>query len=127
MRFRNNARTGVLIGISIIIVILIILLIINIIPDVDYNTLNMTDKMMYDMGVYEGKTPTWKNICMIILCVLSVLEIIVNVVMCRCNYCGRYIISMNIFMKYCPYCSKSLDATEEDILKEETEKSDIDI
>ncbi len=40
--------------------------------------------------------------------ILIVLSSIINFLMCRCPHCGSYI-SMNIFMMYCPYCSKSLD------------------
>ena len=114
MKFRKTAKNGLSICSTISLIALILLLITNIIPNVDYKTLNTADKMLYDIGVYEGKTPLWKKICNIILLVLFILNTIIDLVMCRCNYCGRYI-KFNNSMKYCPYCSKDLDKTEKEI------------
>jgi len=91
MKIKKNARNGTRIIGFILLITSILLLAIKIIPNVDYNTLNMTDKFMYDMGVYEGETPLWKNVCFGIVCVLLLLEIIIYFLMCRCNYCGRYV------------------------------------
>ena len=118
MKIRKNARTGTRIIEIILIITTILLWIIKITPNVDYNTLNHTDKMMYDMGVYEGEFPIWKNICFGIACFLMVLEIIVYFLLCRCNYCRKYVGPINSREKYCPYCSKDLDKTEEEIENE---------
>ena len=127
MKFRKNARNGTRIIGVILAIISILLVAIKVIPNVDYNTLNMRDKMMYDMGVYEGKTPIWKNVCWIIIYFLIALELIVYLIMCRCNYCGKYVGYISKKERYCSYCLKKLDKTEEDILKEKNEKSDNDI
>ena len=118
MNFRKTAKSGTRILEIILIITTILLFIIKIIPDANYNTLNMTDKFAYDMGVYEGATPIWKNICWIIVFVLIALEIIIYFLMCRCNYCGRYVGYINNSEKYCPYCSKELDKTREEIKNE---------
>lgn len=112
MKIRNNARNGVLISIVILVVALTILLIVNSIPNVDINTLTETNKLKYNLGINKGDTPIWKIVCYIIVCILLVISIIVDFVMCRCHCCGRHIHHMDIFTKYCPYCSKSLDTTE---------------
>lgn len=109
----NNARKGLLISIIILIIALAIFVMINSIPDVDISVLNYTDRWKYDLGVYETEKPIWKVICYIISGVLLVLSIIIDLVMCRCQYCGRHINCMNILTMYCPYCGKSLDITRE--------------
>lgn len=109
MKFRNNAKTGVLISIFLLVIAVIFIVIVNAIPNVDVNTLNTVDKLRYYSGNNEISTPIWKSICYIIIGVLLLLTTIVNFVMCRCHNCGRHIRYMNIFFKYCPYCSKSLD------------------
>lgn len=118
MKFRKTAKTGLSICSTISLIALILLLITNIIPNVDYKTLNTADKMMYDIGVYKGEPPLWKNICYIILLILFLVFTITDFIMSRCNYCGKYI-RFNNSMKYCPYCSKELDKTEEEIENEE--------
>ena len=109
----NNARNGLLISIVIVIIALVILVMVNSIPDVDISVLNSTDRLKYDLGVYETEKPIWKVICYTISGVLLVLSIIINLLMCRCQCCGRHINCMNIFTMYCPYCGKSLDITRE--------------
>lgn len=101
MKFKNTPKNGLKISISLSIIILIILIIVNIIP-------NETDKIKYGFLIEEGKTPIWKIICYVILVILAIIEFIVNIIMCRCQQCGKYI-SMNIHTEYCPYCSKKLD------------------
>lgn len=109
MRFRNNAKTGVLISIFLSIIAIFLILVVNTVPNVAVNTLNTVDKLRYYSGNNQIPTPIWKNICYIIIGILLILETIVNFVMCRCNHCGKHLWFMNIFMMYCPYCSKSLD------------------
>lgn len=124
MKIRNNAKNGTLICISILVIGLLILLAVNNIKTVDVNTLNTTDKAMYDLGAYKGETSTWKIICYIILGLLFILSIIINLVMCRCHYCGKHINSINRFMIYCPYCSKSLNKTKKEVLNEINSKKE---
>ena len=123
MEFRKTAKNGLSICATLSLIALTLLLIINIIPNVDPDTLNITDRFEYDMEVYEGKTPLWKKICYILLLVLFILNAIIDLVMCRCNYCGRYI-RFNNSMKYCPYCSKYLDKTEKEIDNEIKDKKE---
>lgn len=123
MKFRKTAKNGLSICATLSLIAFVLLLITNIVPNVDYNTLNMTDKFKYDMGVYEGETPLWKNICYIILFILFLLCTIINFIMSRCNYCGRYI-RFNNSMIYCPYCSKELNKTEEEINNEINDKKE---
>ena len=123
MKFRKTAKNGLSICATLSLIALTLLFIINIIPNVDPDTLNITDRFEYDMGVYEGETPLWKKICNIILLVLFILNAIIDLVMCRCNYCGRYI-RFNNSMKYCPYCSKDLDKTEKEIDNEIKDKKE---
>ena len=108
MKIRNNARNGVLISTAILVIALAILLIVNSIPNIDI--LSATDKLRYDF-INKEEIPIWKIIGYIIVGILLVLSAIVNFVMCRCHHCGRHIHFMNIFIMYCPYCSKSLDIT----------------
>ena len=124
MKFRKTARTGTRIIAIISSIILILLLIMKIIPNVDVNTLNTADKMLYEYGIYKGKEPMWKNICFGIVCVLLVLELFIYFLICRCNYCGRYVGYISIREKYCSYCSKELDKTEEEIEKEINNKKE---
>ena len=111
MKMKNNAKNGVLIIIALAVIALIMLLIVNIIPNVDINKLSEAEKLEYKIGAYKGETPLWKIICYIIVGILIVIATIVDFIMCRCHYCGKHINCMNIFTKYCPYCSKSLDTT----------------
>ena len=94
-----------------VIIALIIFLLVSILPNVDINTLSTTDKLMYDLGVYEAKIPIWKVICYIIAFILTLTAMIVGFIMCRCPNCRKYIIGINIFTNYCPYCSNNLDKT----------------
>lgn len=118
MKFRKTARNGTRIIGIISSIILILSLLIKIIPNVDVNTLNMTDKILYEYGVYKGEEPMWKIICFYIVCILLLLELIIYFLMCRCNYCGRYVGYISIKEIYCSYCSKELDRTEEEIENE---------
>ena len=102
MKFKNNPRNGVKISICISIIMLIILVIVDIIP-------NESEKSIYGLVIDEGETNIWKIICYVIIVILAILNLIVNLVMCRCKKCGKYISSINIDMRYSPYCSKRLD------------------
>ncbi len=120
MKIRNNARNGKWIIIAIAMVALAMLLIVESIPNEDINTLSNR----YNLGINwhinalssthnlsntEGKIYTWKIVCYIIVGILIILSTTIDLVMCRCNYCGRHIHGMDVFTMYCPYCSKSLD------------------
>ena len=94
-----------------VVIALTIFLVVSIFPNVDINTLSTTDKLMYDLGIYEAKTPIWKVICYIIASILGLIAMIVEFVMCRCPNCRKYIFGINIFTNYCPYCSKNLNKT----------------
>lgn len=111
MKVKNNVKIGLLISIILVCAALIIYLVVTFIPDIDVNTLSETDKILYELGAYEGKTPMWKIICYILATILLVISGIVDLVMCRCHYCGKHIQYMNILVKYCPYCSKSIETT----------------
>ena len=115
MKATNNARKGAIICVAIVIIALIMILIVNSVPDGETGTLNSANKLMSYVGTSNGtvEMPMWKVVCYIIVGILALLEIIINFVMCRCHNCGRHIWYMNIFMMYCPYCSKSLDVTKE--------------
>ena len=115
MKFRKTAINGTRILEILTIIILILLLAMKMIPSVDVNSLNSTDKMLYEYGIYKGEDPLWKNICFGIVCILLLLEIIVYFLMCRCNYCGKHIGYISIRKKYCSYCSKELNKTKKEI------------
>lgn len=118
MKFRKTARTVTRILEIISTIILILLLVMKMIPNVDVNTLNTADKMLYEYGIYKGEDPIWKNVCFGIVCILLLSEIIIYFLMCRCNYCGKYVGYISIREKYCSYCSKELNKTEEAIENE---------
>ena len=123
MKIRKNARDGAIIIIIISIVALILLLVIETVPDVDVNKLTITEKTYYNLGVYKVKEPIWKIIGFIIVILLIIACSIINYIMCRCNYCGKHIHFMNIHLTFCPYCSKSLYPTKEEVLKEKENTS----
>lgn len=103
MKLKNSPRNGLKISICILIIILIILFIINIIPD-------ESEILKYGFKVKNNdKIPIWKIIGYIIIGILSIIEVIVDLVMCRCKYCKKHIKYMDIFMNYCPYCSKGFN------------------
>lgn len=110
MKFVNNARTGVRICAVILLIAVVLLVIINIIPISNENTLGSVNQLMqYTARTNNTEMPIWKTVGYIIASILFVVDLIIYFVMCRCHNCGKLISAMNIFMMYCPYCSKSLD------------------
>lgn len=101
MKIKNTPKTGLKISIILLIIALIILVIVNIIP-------NGTENTQYGFTIKEGKLPIWKIICYGIVILITIINFIVTVIMCRCKQCGKYIM-MNIHTEYCPYCSKKID------------------
>lgn len=116
MRFTNNARNGVIICAVILAIALILIMIATSVPNGKPNIINSKDKLISYVGdnTNTEEMPMWKTICYIVAFILVILYIIINFVMCRCHNCGRHIWYMNIFMMYCPYCSKSLDVTKKE-------------
>lgn len=101
MKFNNTPKNGLKISIILLAIIVIMIIIVNVLP-------NHPDKIEYGLVIEEGKMPIWKTICYAIILLLSILEFIINRVMCRCKQCRKHI-RMNIHTEYCPYCSKKLD------------------
>lgn len=114
MKLINNARMGIAICAAISLIAVVILVIINITPNSNENILSTANQLMqYTDRTNNAETPIWKTVSYIIVSILFVADLIIYFVMCRCHNCGRLISGMNIFMMYCPYCSKSLDISKE--------------
>jgi len=108
MKIEKSPRRALLISIILIVIGLIIFFTVESIQTVDITKLSAQDKIRYELGNYEEETPIWKIVCYVIVGILFMLSWIVDFVMCRCRNCGKHIHSMDVFMRYCPYCSKDL-------------------
>ena len=109
MKIQSNARTGIRICLFLLILILLLILLINTIPNPQTNTFSATNIVMESIKAQNSQMPLWKIIGYGIVGILFLLYIILHFIMCRCPQCGSHIPYMNLFVMYCPYCSKSLD------------------
>lgn len=101
LKIRKTPKNAMKISIILLIIISVLLIIVNIIP-------NNKIQIQYGFKMDNGYTPIWKIVCYIIILLLSIVEIIITRIMCRCEKCKKYIF-MNIHTEYCPYCSKKIE------------------
>ena len=106
---KYNLKTWLKIDLLILLIILVLLILLQLIPNINKNELDEISRLQYNYGIYEGTTPIWKIIGYFIVGILIIIDFIIYYKMLRCSNCNKHIKYMHLGMKYCPYCSKSLE------------------